>query len=264
MSDKTLNKLISIANTQYNLKNNEARSVFRQESDIKKTHSKDLSKLINDIKKISVPNEKSFINTKIKVWIENAESILEKNIIDKCYSEKISKGSRGIVYKDGDFIVKKIKSQDMGEILHEENMCNLYNIKNGSNYSVAKIQVNCIKMPFLSGQKPNFTETIAGVRDLYHRGFMIGDPKPSNFLKCESGEIVPIDFGLIFIPDKFEDISPKVRKDIVQDYINGGHRYIPAELKTEYARCINEIHLSLGQDSLIRYTNLKKLADAGL
>lgn len=119
-------------------------------------------------------------------------------------------------------------------------------------------------MPFLNGKTPNFSETLTGVKDLYSMGFLMGDAKPENFLKLENGDVVPIDFGLVFILDKLETIDNDLKKKIISDYIKGGFRYVPEELKTEYISCFKKLSDLLGKDSPTRNMNIKKLLRTGL
>lgn len=170
----------------------------------------------------------------------------------------------GVVYKDGcDFVIKETTMSN-GMIAHEANMCNEYNLKSGGTGNIATVTGNHIRMPFLSGKEPSEENVIDGVKALYDKGFMIADACPSNFLRCQSGEIVPIDFGLVFKRDELDSIDSQVKIEIVRDYIKGGCEYIPSELKTEYISCISKLYQCLGDQSSSIDVNVRELRKAGL
>lgn len=92
----------------------------------------------------------------------------------------------------------------------------------------------------------------------------MADAKPENFLKIETGQIVPIDFGLIFNVNDLSSIDKKVKIEIVRDYVKGGYHHIPSSLKSEYITHIKTLDSMLGSASPIRYINTKELSNAGL
>ncbi|MCS2161574.1 hypothetical protein MUU47_10675 [Scandinavium sp. H11S7] len=104
-----------------------------------------------------------------------------------------------------------------------------------------------IRMPFIEGTIPNKLETMMGVKNLYHKDFMIGDPKPANFIKKATGEVAPIDFGLVFLKGNIRDIHMEVKREIVKDYIKGGHSFIPQEIKKEYTTAIFSLYPASAQ-----------------
>ena len=112
--------------------------------------------------------------------------------------KRIGRGGRSHVYHDSQFVIKQLKKFNLGEAKHEVTMCNAYRDKTHSISPNAFIIGERITMPFVHGQTPNKIETLSGIKDLYDKGFLMADAKPENFLKIETGQIVPIDFGLIF------------------------------------------------------------------
>jgi|SRR5471030_1217257 len=220
--------------------------------------------LIKDIKGINADKDSCFINSRINSWEVNAKGLLEINCEHKEGKQLLGKGSRGAVYKDDESILKKTKNLTLNEISHEANMCNEYNIKKGSSQNVATIVDNCIEMPFINGKHPNFQDTLIGVNYLFKNGFMMGDAKPSNFLKTVDGSVEPVDFGLVFKHDGLECIDNEVKKNIISDYIKGGYRYIPNEIKKEYNSHIVKLDDILGKESPTRKMNTKALSKAGL
>lgn len=264
LSSKSLEKLVSIANTQYELKGGEARFIFKNIPCTTDVNREKLSELINDVKNIKSVKDNSFISSRIISWESNVKKLLKENGGPKEEKPLLGKGSRGTVYKDGESILKKTKNLTPNEISHETNMCNEYNIKKGSFQNVATIVDNCIKMPFIKGKIPDFQDTQIGVGILFEKGFFMGDAAPSNFLKTPEGSVEPIDFGLVFKRDELECIDNEVKKNIVADYIKGGFIYIPNEIKNEYNSCIVRLDDLLGVDSPMRNTNIKALSKAGL
>ncbi|QBC42679.1 hypothetical protein [Iodobacter fluviatilis] len=263
LSSKTLDKLVKITNTQYEFKNGEAELIFRDKPCINNANTKKISKLIKDIKNIQSIKDNSFIKSQIVSWETNAKQLLEKNSEPKKIKQLLGQGSRGSVYKDGDSILKKTKNLTPNEISHEANMCNEYNLKKGSSQNVATIVGKCIKMPFMSGKTPDTQDTLTGVNSLFQAGFLMGDASPSNFLKTVEGGVEPVDFGLVFKHDELECIDNEVKKNIVSDYIKGGFRYIPNEIKKDYNSCIKKLDNLLGKDSPTRKMNIKVLSKVG-
>lgn len=263
LSGKSLEKLVSIANTQYEFKNGEAEFVIRGIPCSTNLNYEKISKLITEIKNIKPVKDDSFINSQIHSWEVNAKELLKKNCNPDELKQLLGKGSRGTVYKDGETILKKMKKLTPNEIFHEANMCNEYNITKGSFQNAATIVDNCIKMPFINGKTPNFQDTLTGVNYLFKKGFFMGDAKPSNFLKTPEGSVEPIDFGLVFKHGTLESIDDEVKKNIIYDYIKGGFRYIPNEIKKDYHSCIEKLDDILGKDSPARKINIKMLSKAG-
>lgn len=263
LSGKSLEKLVSIANTQYEFKNGEADFIIRGIPCSTNVNYKKVSKLITKIKTIKPVKDDSFINSQIHSWEVNAKELLKTNHNPDEAKQLLGKGSRGAVYKNGETVLKKTKNLTPNEIFHEANMCNEYNIAKGSFQNVATIVDNGIEMPFVNGKTPNFQDTLTGVNYLFKKGFFIGDAKPSNFLKTPEGSVEPIDFGLVFKYDTLESIDDEVKKNIISNYIKGGFRYIPNEIKKEYHSCIVKLDDILGKDSPTRNINIKILSKAG-
>ncbi|POT55290.1 hypothetical protein C3432_23690 [Citrobacter amalonaticus] len=263
LSGKSLEKLVSVANTQYKFKNGEADFILRDTPCITGANYEKVSRLIKDIKNIKPVKNDSFIQSKISSWEANAKELLKNNCEPKIEKQLLGKGSRGTVYKDGEFILKKTKNSTLNEVFHEANMCNEYNIKEGGFQNTATIVDNCIKMPFINGEVPDTQDTLIGVNNLFKNGFLMGDAKPSNFLKTPDGSVQPVDFGLVFKRNELESIDVEVKKNIVSDYIKGGFRYIPGEIKKEYHSCIEKLDYILGKDSPMRKINTKALSKAG-
>lgn len=264
VSSKSLEKLVSIANTQYEFKNGEAEFIIRGTPCSTNVNYGKVSKLIKEIKIIKSFKDHSFINSRIHSWEVNAKELLKTNYNPDEEKQLLGKGSRGTVYKDGESILKKTKNLTLNEIFHEANMCNEYHIKIQSFKKPPTIVEKCIEMPFINGKTPNFKDTLIGVNDLFKNGFFMGDAKPSNFLKTPEGSVEPIDFGLVFKHDTLESIDHEVKKNIISDYLKGGFRYIPNEIKNEYHSCIVKLDDILGKDSPTRKINLKILSKAGL
>ena len=52
-------------------------------------------------------------------------------------------------------------------------------------------------LPFFTGKKPNWEEIQTSLKEMYAKGFVMGDPKPDNFMHTQYG-LMPIDFGGVF------------------------------------------------------------------
>lgn len=264
LSDKTLEKLVNIANTHYEFKNGEANFIIRGIPCSANVNCEKVSNLITAIKNIKSVKGDSFINSKIHSWQIKAKELLKIDYNPDEMKQLLGKGSRGTVYKDGDTILKKTKNLTPSEVFHEANMCNEYNIAKGSFRTPATIVDDGIKMPFVNGHPPSFQDTLTGVNHLFKKGFFMGDAKPSNFLKTPEGIVEPIDFGLVFKHDTLESVDDEVKKNIISDYIKGGFRYIPNEIKKEYHSCILKLDDILGKNSPTRKINIKIISRAGL
>ena len=59
------------------------------------------------------------------------------------------------------------------------------------------------------------------------------------------------------------DADTEVKKNIITDYIKGGFRYIPGEIKKEYMSCLKKLDDTLGKESPTRKMNTKALSKAG-
>lgn len=143
-------------------------------------------------------------------------------------------------------------------------MCNSYYLTKGANKNVSSIENKNIIMPFVLGIKPNFEETLSGVTDLFNCGYLMADPKPSNFLKTSDGNVVPVDFGLVFEKSRLEDIDESIKVNMLFDYISGGYKYIPGSLKKEYKIYMLQLDEQLGKKSPLRNLNIKSLTRIGL
>lgn len=264
LSDKSLEKLVSIANTHYEFKNGETDFIIIGIPCSTNVNYEKVSNLITEIKSVKPVKDNSFINSQIRSWGVNAKELLKINYNPDVVKQLLGKGARGAVYKDGETVLKKTKNLTPNEIFHEANMCNEYNIAKGSFQNAATIVDNGIKMPFVNGQVPSFQDTLTGVDHLFKKGFFMGDAKSSNFLKTPEGSVEPIDFGLVFKHDTLESIDDEVKKNIISDYIKGGFRYIPNDIKKEYHSCIVKLDNILGKDSPTRKINVKMLSKAGI
>lgn len=77
LSGKSLEKLVSIANTQYGFKNGEADFIFRGIPCSTNGNYEKVSKLITEIKSVKPVKEYSFINSRIHSWEVKAKELLK-------------------------------------------------------------------------------------------------------------------------------------------------------------------------------------------
>lgn len=186
--------------------------------------------------------------------------------------EFIGLGSRGKVYRNGDTVTKIVKPKNSSieshlstqkQLRHEVAMCNKYwQQKNGS--LPATLKGNQITMPFIEGAPPELAEISGAIQDLHAKGFMMADAARLNFIKSKNGEIVPVDFGLLFMDNDIKNLDKQVKIEIVHDFIKGGYKYIPAELKPQYTACIQGLDKSLMESSPANTMNTHVLSHAGL
>lgn len=161
---------------------------------------------------------------------------------DKSNCVFLGKGSRGNVYRDGSSVIKEVTGASKAQIDHELNTCNQWHKKSGSSYSEARLLgEHHLKMPFKEGKSPTNDQVKAAISDMHSKGFMIGDAKSNNFVVDEQGTVHPIDFGLVFQRSDIDNMSSDIAAEIVGDYVKGGYRLIPNELKDEYSRCIRDL-----------------------
>lgn len=261
---KTLNKLVGIINSQYHFKNQEADYIFTGKTIPNKINTKALSTFMEAIKDISISKHGDFVKKQLNGWQKNADNLYSLQKVTEKIGKPIGSGGRGTVYRDGDFIIKKVKNFNLAEAKHEVMMCNTYKNKTCSTLPEALIINENIKMPFINGNVPNHLETLKGIEDLYSHGLFMADAKPQNFLKVETDQIVPVDFGLVFSGNDLASLDKNIKIEIVRDYIKGGYRNIPSGLKTEYLKHVKALDLMLGKSSPVGNINFKELKRAGL
>ncbi|MBN3004091.1 hypothetical protein JW897_10140 [Chromobacterium alkanivorans] len=172
-------------------------------------------------------------------------------------------GSRGRVQQDGDMVVKSFKAMDKSAVAHELAMCNSHLKASQRALPEARMQGDTLAMPFIAGSTPSTEEVKGAVGELFRLGFMMGDPSSANFVKTEGGEVVPVDFGLMFKADGRGEVCRSVMSEIVHDYVKGGYRFVPEPLKGDYLAAMREFDQVLGKDSPARNVNVKKLQMAG-
>ncbi|MCS3806554.1 hypothetical protein HNO92_004163 [Chromobacterium alkanivorans] len=172
-------------------------------------------------------------------------------------------GSRGRVQQDGDMVVKSFKAMDKSAVAHELAMCNSHLKASQRALPEARMQGDTLAMPFIVGSTPTTEEVKGAVGELFRLGFMMGDPSSANFVKTEGGEVVPVDFGLMFKADGRGEVCRSVMSEIVHDYVKGGYRFVPEPLKGDYLAAMREFDQVLGKDSPARNVNVKKLQMAG-
>lgn len=264
LSNKTLSKLTKIINAQFKFHSTEVNYVFGSKLAPKDTNYHSISKFIKSIQKLTTQEKDTLIYPKINKWQANAIELHSRIKPVENMEKRIGRGGRSHVYHDGQFVIKQLKKFNLGEAKHEVAMCNAYRDKTHSISPNAFIVGERITMPFVHGQTPNKIETLNGIKDLYDKGFLMAGAKPENFLKIETGQIVPIDFGLIFKANNLSSIDQNVKIEIVRDYIKGGYHYIPSSLKSEYTSHIKALDSMLGSASPMRYINTKELSNAGV
>jgi hypothetical protein len=263
LSNKTLSKLATISNSHYDLKKGEANFIFEGKELSGKINSRGICVLLAHFNEIKKTETNPLITSHIDKWTNTAQKLLSQNESANNQGKSIGKGARGVVYKQDGFVIKVIQDFNRDEALHETKMCNAYSATTGQERPEATLVGKNIKMPFVSGVKPNNKDTLKGVLDMFEKGFFMGDAKPSNFVRTSECNIFPVDFGLVFTRDKLATLPVGIKKAIISDYAKGGFRYIPSEIKSEYVSSIKVLDESLGRQSPIRKMNTKELTKAG-
>ncbi|WP_282396783.1 hypothetical protein [Pseudomonas sp. PS01298] len=175
----------------------------------------------------------------------------------------IGTGSRGQVEKHQDRAIKSLFKPDPKALKHEMNMWNAYLHATGKP-GEAYMERGHLNMPYIEGGLPTDQEVKDAVDNLFKLGFMIGDPKAQNFKKTPGEEVVPVDFGQVFKPDRISDIDPRVMSDIVHDYAKGGFKTIPEGLKADYRSAITDMAKLQGNHNPLRRMNVRELRRAEL
>lgn len=174
----------------------------------------------------------------------------------------VGTGSRAMVYlsQAGDSIIKIPKDQMAPEsILHEQQMFNLWAEKTGrpSEEKCHRVGEQALSMPYRQGTVPSQQEVSDTLRSLHQAGLLIADPKPQNFVKVGNA-VLPVDFGLMFARGAAID-SPEIKQEIVSDYVKGGYRHIPDEIRADYQAQISAI----GSHGAMGRMNIRSLQKAG-
>lgn len=174
----------------------------------------------------------------------------------------VGSGSRAMVYlsQAGDSIIKIPKDQTTVEsILHEQQMFNLWAEKTGrpGEEKCTRVGELALSMPFRQGTVPSQQEVADTLLSLHRVGLLIADPKPQNFVKVGNA-VLPVDFGLMFARGAAID-SLEIKQEIVSDYVKGGYRQIPAEIRADYQTQISAI----GSHGALGRMNIRSLQKAG-
>ncbi|CAG9431268.1 AarF/UbiB family protein [Providencia alcalifaciens] len=263
LSSKTLDKLQKIINSQFQLNVQEIDHILGHKQISRSANQKAISQFISQISGITANKKSCAIYHKLAVWKENAQTLIQTKKHQENGEKSIGNGARGRVYRSGDSVIKKFKTFDPIAAQHEISMCNLYNFKSNNPVPNAVIINNTIKMPFIEGKVPTAIEIRDGIAQLHEKGFFIADAKPANFLVTEDNKIVPVDFGLMFTAENLISLDKNIKIEIVRDYIKGGYRCIPSELKPAYIQQIKQLDQRLSNDSPVRSLNIKELKKSG-
>lgn len=160
LSNKTLNKLAKIINSQFKFNSTEANYIFGSKIPPKNTNYNSISKFIKSIQ-IVANQEKNTLNyPRINQWQANAIELHNQRKPAENTEKRIGRGGRSNVYHDGQFVIKQLKKFHLGEAKHEVTMCNAYRDKTHSTSPNAFIVGKTITMPFVHGQTPDQTETL--------------------------------------------------------------------------------------------------------
>jgi len=278
-SEKTFTKLVSIANRDNQLSSAVAESIFKGRAaadgvQVDAVSVKAVKVALSDALK-HVKNEHA--KAQFSTWLASCDSLLsigrdkEKKgaefntgpdrlaLLRQHHGEPIylASGSYGCVLKMGDHVIKQFNKADPAAVLHELNICNDYMAVAKNQHDLAYLSQGELVMPFVEGGAPTQDEVKAGVKTLYEQGFIMGDPKPGNFKVTNEG-VVPIDFGQVVKIEDPHSIHKSVKFAFVHDYMRGGYRSVPDELKGEYLNIFKTMSDSLGSESPFRFANIKQ------
>ncbi|MGP3591881.1 hypothetical protein [Vagococcus sp. WN89Y] len=265
LSYKSLHKLEKIVNSQYDIRTNALQFIFGKKNTFKGFDHNNISRLIKDLQVIKPEMSNPAMDNKIDGWINKAQVMLDHKVqaqekIKNLTAEEanwlvIHKGSNAFIYKHEDFVIKKQKNINEISAQHEVAMCNKYNHAHGRE-AEALYKRNLIQMPYIENKGALTTHDIQkAVVKMAEKGFFMADARPSNFVKTTKGEVVPVDFRLVYTNRDLNNLDAKIQKEIVNAYVNVGYRCIPAALKGAYRMHIAQIDKHLKQDSPLRYVN---------
>ncbi|STX39781.1 protein kinase family protein [Legionella feeleii] len=100
-------------------------------------------------------------------------------------------------------------------------------------------------LPFFTGEKPSWEEIQTYLTVMYAQGFVMGDPKPDNFMHTQYG-LMPIDFGGVFdIDDEQFQKDPLARNFVV----NALSRYHEAFTGTDLFNAYYNLSCAMDFDS---------------
>lgn len=194
--------------------------------------------------------------------VPSLETKLKIESFDKPKHDFLGKGGRGTVYRSGNMVIKDLNGASNDQKNHELNMCNAWHKENGYTANQASYLVkNHLQMPYREGKFPNNEKVKTVVSEMFKKGFMIGDQKKENFVVDKHGTIHPIDFGLVFQRSDIDNVASDVATEIVKDYAKGGYKLVPAELKSDYSKYINQLE---SKCHALGTVNIKELIRAGL
>jgi len=265
LSYKSLSKLEKIVNSQYDIRSNALQFIFGKKNGFKGFDHKNVSLLIKDLKEIKSATFNPAMTGKIDTWINNAQTMLDhkaqvqEKINNLTAAEAdwlvIHKGSHAFIYKQDEFVIKKQKNIDEVSAKHEVAMCNKYSRAQGHE-AEALYKRNVIMKPYIEGKGELTPDDVQkAVKKMFDKGFYMADAKPSNFVKTAKGEVVPVDFRLVFTNKDLDNLDTKILKELVTAYVNSGYRCVPQQLKVAYRTQIARIDKHLKQESPLRYIN---------
>lgn len=192
---------------------------------------------------------------------------IEKMLIAS-HGNKIKIGStkNSIIYRIGEFKIKEFS--ETGDTLklinHEIGSCNhvmkLYNKK----YLKVIKHKNAVIYNHLEGTKPTENEVKSVIADLFKYNIIFANAHTDNFIKTSDGEVIPIDFNMIFSKNRIDRLHSRLKKDIVINYVNHGYRYIPHQIKSTYSTLIKRVNNSLGEKKPTRHMPISALIRSGL
>lgn len=274
LSYKSLNKLEKIVNSQYDIKPNALQFILGKSNTFKGFNHNNISRLIKDLEVVKSSMSNPAMSDTVSNWVNNAQVMLNyktqaqekiNNLSAKeADMQVLHKGNNAFIYKQNEFVIKKQKNINEISARHEAAMCNKYSQALGRE-AEALHKGNIILKPFMESKGTVTPENVKkAVKEMYNQGFFMADASPSNFIKTPKGQIVPVDFRLVFTSKDLSKLDVKIQKEMVKAYISGGYRYVPAQLKNAYRMQMAQLDRILKQESPLRNVNTMLTAKAGM
>lgn len=264
LSFKSLYKIEKIINDHYNIRPGALQCILGNKKSYVKFNNHNVTRLVADLTDIKTKMSNPAMCGRIDKWINNAQTMLNSKeqalekistmTVQELQPLLIHKGNHSLIYKYNNFVIKNQIIADNALAKHQVAMCNKYSKAHGREQE-AICTGKMILMPYIKGERDVTTqEAKQAIKEMLDKGFYMADAQPSNFVKTPEGDIVPVDFRLVFTLKDLKNIDLKTQKAIVDAWIIKGFLCVPPESKLTYDKPILQIDKYLQHLSPLRNT----------